>query len=713
MPKKSDNVKVAVRCRPLSGDEKKKKCETTVLIDTKVGQVAVKNPSGGRNDVPKSFSFDMCFDWNAKQVDIYNRTARDIVDGCLEGYNGTVFAYGQTGTGKTYTMEGIRGNSESQGIIPNSFAHIFGTIAKAEGSTRFLVRCSYLEIYCEDVRDLLGKDQSKKLQVKEDPQKGVYVKDLSTFVVKGADDMDKIMTKGNKNRMVGRTNMNETSSRSHAIFTITIERSDKAADGKDAFRVGKLNLVDLAGSERQAKTGAEGTRLTEANKINLSLSALGNVISALVDGSKHIPYRDSRLTRLLQDSLGGNARTVMIANFGPADYNYDETVTTLRYANRAKSIKNAPKINESPKDALLRKMQEEIEALRQQLGDGSGSEGDSSDDSSTDEEETVTNWDGTTTTRKKSKKGKKNKRPMSAGAMRAKKEAFEREMTSLRKETNMAEEERVKRQKILEDRIAKIQAAQTEREEMEAKMAAMKGQLIVGGVNLLEKAEEQERLLEESAKQLEEQLKAEEALQEEIRAREDEQINIEEQYKSLEEEIAGKTKKMKKVWGMLQSAKSDISELQKERALQTESMIEYIKEISKERRLAMLVIDSFIPPKYLAQIEEMAEWDENVGEWRLPGLAHTGNSTRATAAAAAAAAAAMDAPPANPTVELDLEKQYFRYGNIIDESRPPKTARPKTGKIREGGEAKKKSKDRSDDKVYPESRPKTAKPGTF
>ncbi|CAF4301992.1 unnamed protein product, partial [Adineta steineri] len=168
--------------------------------------------------------------------------------------------------------------------------------------------------------------------------------------------------------------MNEHSSRSHAIFIITVESSEIGADGKAHIRVGKLNLVDLAGSERQAKTGSTGDRFKEATNINLSLSTLGNVISALVDGSSHIPYRDSKLTRLLQNSLGGNSKTIMIATLGPADYNYDESLTTLRYANRAKNIKNQPRINEDPKDALLRKFQEEIARLKSQL-EGKGKSG--------------------------------------------------------------------------------------------------------------------------------------------------------------------------------------------------------------------------------------------------------------------------------------------------------------------------------------------------
>ena len=220
------------------------------------------------------------------------------------------------------------------------------------------------------MRDLLAKNAHNKLELKESVDTGVYVKDLTAFVVKNVAEITNVLNVGQKNRSVGATKMNLNSSRSHSIFTITVEQSSRGADGH--IRVGKLNLVDLAGSERQSKTGATGERLKEATKINLSLSALGNVISALVDGkSGHIPYRDSKLTRLLQDSLGGNTKTLMIANLGPADYNYDETLSTLRYANRAKNIKNKPKINEDPKDAMLREFQDEIKRLKAQLNEPS------------------------------------------------------------------------------------------------------------------------------------------------------------------------------------------------------------------------------------------------------------------------------------------------------------------------------------------------------
>lgn len=351
--KSSESVRVVVRCRPMNGKEKAAAYDKVVDVDVKLGQVSVKNPKGTSHEMPKTFTFDAVYDWNAKQFELYDETFRPLVDSVLQGFNGTIFAYGQTGTGKTYTMEGVRGDPEKRGVIPNSFDHIFTHISRSQNQ-QYLVRASYLEIYQEEIRDLLSKDQTKRLELKERPDTGVYVKDLSSFVTKSVKEIEHVMNVGNQNRSVGATNMNEHSSRSHAIFVITVECSEVGLDGENHIRVGKLNLVDLAGSERQAKTGAQGERLKEATKINLSLSALGNVISALVDGkSTHIPYRDSKLTRLLQDSLGGNAKTVMVANVGPASYNVEETLTTLRYANRAKNIKNKPRVNEDPKDALL------------------------------------------------------------------------------------------------------------------------------------------------------------------------------------------------------------------------------------------------------------------------------------------------------------------------------------------------------------------------
>nr|XP_040143967.1 kinesin-like protein KIF17 isoform X1 [Ictidomys tridecemlineatus] len=343
--------------------ERELNCQAVVTVDCARGQCFIQNP-GAADEPPKQFTFDGAYYMDHVTEQIYNEIAYPLVEGVTEGYNGTIFAYGQTGSGKSFTMQGLPEPPSQRGIIPRAFEHVFESVQCAE-NTKFLVRASYLEIYNEDVRDLLGADTKQKLELKEHPEKGVYVKGLSLHTVHSVAQCERIMETGWKNRSVGYTLMNKDSSRSHSIFTISIEIYAVDERGKDHLRAGKLNLVDLAGSERQSKTGATGERLKEATKINLSLSALGNVISALVDGRcKHIPYRDSKLTRLLQDSLGGNTKTLMVACLSPADNNYDETLSTLRYANRAKNIKNKPRINEDPKDALLREYQEEIKRLK-------------------------------------------------------------------------------------------------------------------------------------------------------------------------------------------------------------------------------------------------------------------------------------------------------------------------------------------------------------
>ena len=583
-----ENVKVVVRVRPLNTGETKEGYRMITKVNTIDGTIKVEMPKRDVNNAEtpaKIFTFDTVFAPEVKQVDVYNRVARPIVCNVLEGYNGTIFAYGQTGTGKTFTMEGDRSVAELKGIIPNSFAHIFGHIAKSGDDKNFLVRVSYLEIYNEEVQDLLGKDQQARLEVKERPDVGVYVKDLSTAIVNNADDMDKIMTLGNKNRSVGATMMNAHSSRSHAIFTTTIECAEKGADKQTMFRVGKLHLVDLAGSERQSKTGASGQRLKEATKINLSLSTLGNVISALVDGkSTHVPYRNSKLTRLLQDSLGGNSKTLMFANVGPADYNYDETISTLRYANRAKSIKNKAKINEDPKDALMKQYQKEIEELKRLLEDGSeditatededgeASDGEQGEDNETENQKDELNGnveDGGQQTRTKSikvkskeKSTKKKVVTRSAAEVLEIKTKIEEEKKRLLEEKDMAEGERRKLAEDLAEHEASLATAQAEQDAIKQKLINLEKKIIVGGENLLDKAEEQERLLGESAKELEETIATEQKLREKLEAKEAERLDIEEKYSSLQEEAAGKTRKLKKVWGMLQSAKSELNDVQ-------------------------------------------------------------------------------------------------------------------------------------------------------
>ncbi|XP_045682907.1 kinesin-like protein KIF3A isoform X3 [Phyllostomus hastatus] len=678
-PESCDNVKVVVRCRPLNEREKSMCYKQAVSVDEMRGTITV-HKTDSSNEPPKTFTFDTVFGPESKQLDVYNLTARPIIDSVLEGYNGTIFAYGQTGTGKTFTMEGVRAVPELRGIIPNSFAHIFGHIAKAEGDTRFLVRVSYLEIYNEEVRDLLGKDQTQRLEVKERPDVGVYIKDLSAYVVNNADDMDRIMTLGHKNRSVGATNMNEHSSRSHAIFTITIECSEKGVDGNMHVRMGKLHLVDLAGSERQAKTGATGQRLKEATKINLSLSTLGNVISALVDGkSTHVPYRNSKLTRLLQDSLGGNSKTMMCANIGPADYNYDETISTLRYANRAKNIKNKARINEDPKDALLRQFQKEIEELKKKLEEGeeiSGSDVSGSEED--DDEEGELGDDGEKRKKRRDQAGKKKVSPDKMVEMQAK---IDEERKALETKLDMEEEERNKARAELEKREKDLLKAQQEHQSLLEKLSALEKKVIVGGVDLLAKAEEQEKLLEESNMELEERRKRAEQLRRELEEKEQERLDIEEKYTSLQEEAQGKTKKLKKVWTMLMAAKSEMADLQQEHQREIEGLLENIRQLSRELRLQMLIIDNFIPQDYQEMIENYVHWNEDIGEWQLKCVAYTGNNMRKQTPIP-------DKKEKDP-FEVDLSHVYLAYTeeslrqSLMRLERPRTSkgkARPKTGR---------------------------------
>ena len=474
---------------------------------------------------------------------------------------------------------------------------------------RFVVGVSYLEIYNEEIRDLLVKNQ-KQLEIKERPDKGVYVKDITTVTVTGADNMLKMMELGSANRHVGSTNMNELSSRSHAIFTVTVECVAGTGEARHLTQ-GKLHLVDLAGSERQSKTGATGDRLKEASKINLSLSTLGNVISALVDSkTSHIPYRNSKLTRLLQDSLGGNSKTLMIANIGPANYNYDETLSTLRYANRAKNIKNVARINEDPKDTLMRKLQEEIEALKKELETaeepGSGTE--------TDDEE---NQAPVTTGHNWSDKIKEMEADLHT----------KREM--LEKEKGMADAE--KRQ-LAEEILVKeeeLRKSKEEHEKLVAKLAKMENALIVGGENMLEKAEKQAELLEESNRELEKARSTENELRRRLESRQAEHLDIEEKYNSLQEEAQGKSRKLKKVWNSYMQAKSELKDLNVEHQREMEGLLDNFRQLEKEFKLYNTLIDSYIPSDYLNMIEKYVYWNEDVGEWQLKCIAYTGNNMRA------------------------------------------------------------------------------------
>lgn len=306
---------------------------------------------------------------DSQQPDIFDYSIRPTVDDILNGYNGTVFAYGQTGAGKSYTMMGSDIEDDTgKGIIPRIIEQIFASILTSPSNIEYTVRVSYMEIYMERIRDLLVP-QNDNLPVHEEKSRGVYVKGLLEVYVSSVQEVYEVMRRGGTARAVAATNMNQESSRSHSIFVVTITQKNLESG---SAKSGQLFLVDLAGSEKVGKTGASGQTLEEAKKINKSLSALGMVINALTDGkSTHIPYRDSKLTRILQESLGGNSRTTLIINCSPSSYNDAETISTLRFGVRAKSIKNKAKVNAelSPAEMkqLLRKAQTQVTSFESYL----------------------------------------------------------------------------------------------------------------------------------------------------------------------------------------------------------------------------------------------------------------------------------------------------------------------------------------------------------
>ena len=344
------NVTVVCRFRPLNQKEKDMNDKMCVEFCSDLKTVAVKSQYEGMG--PVTFNFDRVFSPDSFQIDVYEVAAKPIVESVLEGFNGTVLTYGQTSSGKTHTMTGPSiDDPEQKGIIPRMVETVFQDIDEADDHLEFTVKVAYCEIYLEKIRDLLYPEK-QNLKISEDKNRGTYIADLSEEYASNEADVYALMKLGYKNREVAATNMNEGSSRSHAIFMLTVTQNNT----KDlSAKSGKLYLVDLAGSEKVGKTGAEGKRLDEAKNINKSLSTLGLVIFSLTDGkSTHVPYRDSKLTRVLQDSLGGNSKTSLIITCSPASYNEQETLSTLRFGVRAKAVKNKPKVNKEYSIAELK-----------------------------------------------------------------------------------------------------------------------------------------------------------------------------------------------------------------------------------------------------------------------------------------------------------------------------------------------------------------------
>ena len=391
------NIKVVVRVRPFNTREKDRtaKCIVSMKDNQTVLTPAPPDPSSKSKSVKaaidgtKTFAFDKSY-WSfnrddehfAGQEDVFTDLGKPLLDNAFQGYNNCIFAYGQTGSGKSYSMMGY---GAEEGVIPKICRDMFErieTIHNKDVNLTSTVEVSYLEIYNERVRDLLNPTTKGNLKVREHPATGPYVEDLAKLVVRDFAEIEHLMDEGNKARTVAATNMNETSSRSHAVFTLTLtQRRHDVETNMDTEKVAKISLVDLAGSERATSTGATGARLKEGAEINRSLSTLGRVIAALADLSDpktkktkgmQVPYRDSVLTWLLKDSLGGNSLTAMIAAISPADINFEETLSTLRYADSAKRIKNHAVVNEDPNARMIRELKEELAQLRAKLSGGGG-----------------------------------------------------------------------------------------------------------------------------------------------------------------------------------------------------------------------------------------------------------------------------------------------------------------------------------------------------
>ena len=601
---KSESVKVVVRCRPLGNKEMEEQRECIVNVDMNACFIQVYNPQNIKEI--KSFTFDHTYDWRATQELIFNQTALPILESIMEGYNGTIFAYGQTGTGKTYTMEGSD-NEKDKGIIPRSIDWIFNNI-KNYPAQQFLVRVSFVEIYNEEVRDLLSKVKRQKLNVRE-KDKVFYVENVTIIQAENSKMTLDIMKAGRVNRATGATKMNPGSSRSHSIFSITVESSTTDEAGEAHYKVGKLNLVDLAGSERQSKTESTGERFVEATKINLSLTCLGSVINKLVSGKQqYIPYRDSKLTMLLQDSLGGNTKTVMIANVGPADYNYDETLNTLWYASRAKKIKNKPRINEDPKDALLRQYQEEIELMKKKLmamGKGdlvmqiSGNTGGGKN--IINEEKQI----------QKALEDMENERKQF-------KEQSEAAINQIKEQKNKSEEEKKKLIEEIKKKNEENIIKKKEGEELLAKYKSIKSKMIKGD-DTQKKVKEQEIEIKRQREELEIRKREEQRLKEIQEEKEKNTIDLKKKYDTKKQNIDDLNDKIGKIQAQLEAKKRENKENEEKYGDEEDQFRNLILTQEKELKRLEYIIKKFVPPEEKERIEKCLEFSEKEGIYKING----------------------------------------------------------------------------------------------
>jgi len=583
MPPKTDSresVKVAVRLRPMSSTETSQGYHSVVEIDQESASVRITNPQGQ----PISFSFDYAFPDSCTQEEVYEMTSASIVSGVLEGYNGTIFAYGQTGTGKTYSMDG-KSHGEHRGIVPRAFDHIFDYMAANSDSQQFLVTVTYVEIYNDEIRDLLAAQQVP-LKIREDPAHGITIKGVVTHKVNDIEDLRTLIKYGKKNRKVRKTNMNAESSRSHSILTVCVETLSKI-DGQEHVRSARLNLVDLAGSERVAKTGAEGVGFLEGVNINYELMILGNCISALTSkGQTHIPYRDSKLTMLLRDSLGGNARTLMIAALGPADYNFSETMSTLRYAERAKKIENKPKVNMDPKDALLLKLKEELSELEKKLN----------------QKDTISAQMGA-----------------SEDVIQAMEKTLEEQRQELAKASQGALKERELLQKKLDEQMSKIDAEKHKREKYQARLNELSKVLSeTDSDKLFAKTRKNESEINQIREKLRQREERSKLLQKEISDRREKHEMVSTKCTTIQSDVEAVTKDYDESVNQYQNLKIMLPEIQRTIQEDREQLSSDISSLTSQMEFLMQVMENFIPQAEVERIKKNAVFNEETNQWNIP-----------------------------------------------------------------------------------------------
>ncbi|XP_063224901.1 kinesin-like protein KIF3A [Bacillus rossius redtenbacheri] len=546
-------VRVAVRVRPAATGS------PCVLVDQhrRPGEVRVVGPR------PKNFTFDLALGPGCSQRDVFEEVARPIVDRVLSGTNGTVLAYGQTGSGKTYTMDGIPGDRDLWGVNLNAFEHLFRTIDQAlaeDNGTTFKVFASYMEIYNEKVYDLLGDDSRAPLRVMEDSAHGVCVKDRTAYVVKSVDDLRQVAAAGVKRRVVATTLMNDRSSRSHAILQVRVKRREN-----NVTRNGVLNLVDLAGSERQRRTGAVGRQLYESSKINWSLTTLGKVISALLEGSAHVPYRESKLTQVLRDSLGGSAVTTVVAHVSPLAADREETLWTLGYVDRAKRVRNCVRVNESPRDLAIERCLAEVEALRSEL----------------------------------------LQRGVSLDVQPSAKGEDPEELRRL--------------QLAVAEQRLQAEAGDLERGLLRERLRALQqGVVTADGENLVDRCARQELQLQEVTAAVEAARRDKAEAEEQLRLLEAEVAGLESPRRYLEEEARTKDREIAKEEVLLKRLAAKLDSLRRKKCREENRLRYEMEQTEKQVRWCDLIIGACIPDCYLDLIYDSMSWDQATEEWILP-----------------------------------------------------------------------------------------------